>query len=204
MCRSWPVGPDWKGYLVLLCVWFAEAEAQTLHYRAQRSGEKVGYMKVEKSCQGERCTYTLDYKLSLNLIWTVGLSGTYRSEFVNGVLHAGEVAIRRDGAVKEQYQLSKTKEGYVWYKENVGKKLAISPVAYSSVMMYHQEPKGRTFFYSERYGRHLSVGRSDSDTYQVDLPGLLSHAYTYENGYCVELQTQHTFGSVTFVLESIR
>ncbi|MEM6263590.1 MAG: DUF6134 family protein [Bacteroidota bacterium] len=165
---------------------------QTMVYEIWKDGKLVGEHNAQRICHGDTCLYLFKSKINMRIIISINATSQLQSSYKGGILQDGFVRVWREGKLRESGYL-KYDEGYGYFVDLDGRsKIFYSKgIRFSVVMLYHNEPKGYTHVFSERYGKWLELTKVSEGVYELDLPMGNKNIYTYKDGKCVSVEIDH-------------
>lgn len=169
---------------------------QEIIYHAFRNGNKIGVLTVNQNCEGERCKYLLNNKVTIKFLITVDIELQFACLYQKGSLIYADIKELRNGSVRDKSYLCWQKDKYLFSKDTDTTTIQLSQQSYSTTVMYFKEPVGLTEVFSERFGKYLDLKQIDTHTYDLVLPNNSTNTFFYENGECNKIHINHTMGKV--------
>ena len=164
------------------------ASAQRHVYDIMLLGEKIGWAVAERIDKGAG---VVEYKLNSSSqarIFFVDKTSTltYDVIYKNGKLFSSYCKVVKDDAVEvvnilwdgTKYMVKKVEEQFE----------LTTPIDFSALSMYFQEPVGRNGFFSERLARNVDFIKNNNGVYSCRLDNGVLNIYRYQNGHLYELE----------------
>lgn len=188
-------------YTLLLFFCVSPAFSQELYYDVYRGENSIGFLKVNKDCQGSTCTYTLENEVNISMVITVKVELLFKSVFKNGKLVYAETTQKRNDKVKEETKLTLHGSKYLYTKGSQETWLNIAPMSYTTILMYHEEPpSGTKQVFSERFGEMLNLEHVPHHTYKLHLANGTMNEFDYTARRCTRIQLHHTLSKIDMEL----
>ena len=173
---------------ILLIAAIFTASAQKHVYDIMLLGEKIGWAIAERIDKGAG---VVEYKLNSSSqahIFFVDKTSTltYDVIYKNGKLFSSYCKIVKDDAV-EVVNILWDGTKYIVKKGEEQFEMA-TPIDFSALTMYFEEPVGRNGFFSERLARSVEFIRNGKGVYSCRLDNGVLNIYRYQNGRLYELE----------------
>lgn len=175
------------------------ASAQTLLYNVLIANKKSGTLTVQSTSTGDDAT-TIRSQANFSVAFQ-DINALLEVEYQNGHMHESSMIQKVNDKVREQTII--TRQGTEYNVEKKGKEATIlaKTVTYTVAMLYHTEPTGIKYVFSERYGVFCPLKKLDSNQYELEMPNGQKVQYFYEKGVCTKVLTRQMMMDVRFELQ---
>ncbi len=182
--------------ITMAAVLAGSAFAQTRNYDIILSGDKIGSLTVTKTIKGAFTTYKLESRSEAKVLFStktnyVLMDVTYKEGKLINSYCKNEV----DGKVDNYASINWDGAKYDITNEK-GKLTHTTPVTYSVISLYFQEPKGMANLFTERIGAVYPLKDLGSGKYEYNIPKGDKIIYMYKNGELVETERKTIIGTV--------
>lgn len=183
-------------FLLIGFLFFSElAFGQKLKYEVSLMGNKIGATTVEKKDSTDGFTlYRLRSRSEANLLFT-----KRKSEMIADVWYRnGELFSSYFRNVKDDELLvTQTLRDKLWYwiTKNGQRFQMKKAIRLSSVLLYFEEPKSASEFYSERLGEFFEIQKKGEGVYEAFIDGT-NAIYTYGGGELLTLEMKRSVGNI--------
>ena len=179
----------------------ADCKSQTLNYKVVRNGSEIGWMKLEKSCEGNYCKMFLNSGLKFRIIIQLTASVFESSYFLNGKLVYSSQYHKSNGKVNVNKQTRFNGNGYEVIEDNETAKLDIgNDVSLNLLSLYFREPVSLTKVYCDKQQCYAPIEKTNDGGYKVRFPNGNSNCFYYSKGICNKVKIEHTFYSAEIIL----
>lgn len=170
--------------------------AQTRKYEVVLSGDKIGELTATRTVKGAFTTYKLESKSEAKVLFTtkknyVLMDVTYKDGKLISSYCKNEVNDEVDNYASISWDGSK----YNITNEK-GKLTYTTPVTFSVISLYFNEPKGITNLFTERIGAAYPLKDLGSGRYEYKIPNGDKNVYVYQNGELTETERKTLIGTV--------
>lgn len=170
--------------------------AQTRKYEVVLSGDKIGELTATRTVKGAFTTYKLESKSEAKVLFTtkknyVLMDVTYKDGKLISSYCKNEVNDEVDNYASISWDGSK----YNITNEK-GKLTYTTPVTFSVISLYFNEPKGITNLFTERIGAAYPLKDLGSGRYEYKIPNGDKNIYVYQNGELTETERKTLIGTV--------
>ncbi|MEP7165020.1 MAG: DUF6134 family protein [Ferruginibacter sp.] len=176
------------------------ARGQKLNYKVVRNGSEIGWMKLEKTTDGNFCKMILSSEIRFHLIILLSATVVESACFDNGRLIFSSQYHKTNGSVKVNEQTRLTPTGYEVTKANEKEKLDIPDVNFNLICLYFQEPYAQKRVYCDKQQSFADIEKTGDGGYKVRFPNGDSNCYYYTDGVCSKVKIEHTFYSAEIIL----
>nr|MBS0037312.1 hypothetical protein [Saprospiraceae bacterium] len=168
--------------------------SQPVIYDQIIKGQKVGTLKVftETSEKTNEFEIKVKSEVKVNFLFlSAHVEYEGRAEYQSGKLMYSLIEIFKDGEMHEKGETTFKNGSY--YAEIDGRRKIIPSVniSYSSLKLYHHEPKEVKDVYAEVDGIFNSITYVGDGVYQLKLDESRTNTYTYKNGRLVQAKLDH-------------
>lgn len=175
------------------------ARAQALNYTIFVGDDPVGQLTATESAYvGGETVINIDSKLTINFIGSFTIESHQTAYFRRQVLQEAEQVVTRNGKLKEQCAVKRSRSGYQVRRRGEKDLLVSGDLTFTMGQLYHHEPKGVSQVFSERFGLACSVKGVGASQYDVTLPNGSVNRYTYGRGVCQRMETTSNLKDVRF------
>ena len=185
---------------LLIGLLIVSSQAQQLNYKVVRNGDDIGWMKLEKTCDGSFCKMILSSEIKFRMIILITATVVESSCFSNGKLIFSSQYHKTNGNVKVNKQTRLTGNGYEVSEDNEKEKLEITDVNFNLLCLYFQEPVAQRKVYCDKQQCFADIERTNDGGYKVRFPNGDSNCYYYTGAVCSKVKIEHTFYSAEIIL----
>lgn len=170
--------------------------AQTKKYEVELSGKKIGELTVSKAVKGTATTYKLESSSEVKVLFTTKKNYVLMNViYKDGKLISSNCKNEINGEVDNYANI--TWDGSKYDVTNEKGKLTYStPVTFSVISLYFQEPKGMTELFTERVGEKYPLKYLGDGRYEYKIPNGDKNVYVYKDGELVETERKTIVGTV--------
>jgi hypothetical protein len=175
-------------FTLLLVIFFVAISAQKHLYDVQLLGKSIGSMQIERVDKGNgEIEIKLKSTSEVNIFFTKKSSDlTYDVVYKNGKLLSSYCKNVKDDVTEVvtvvwdgmKYMIKKGAEALEYER----------PIDFSALLLYYNEPIGRTRIFSERIGQFCTFVKLAEGVYQCKMENGVSNTYHYKNGVMTELE----------------
>lgn len=174
--------------------------AQDLYYDAYFRGDRVGFMKLSRSMEGETMIVRSETRMTVSMLLSVDLQIQFETEFRNGNMVKSHTSSYRDGTLNGQSIGWRSGVSYI-VNQDGERKTVVAPLIDRSVITTHfTKPDGIEEVFSERWGQFLSVSKEPDGRYALHLPNGNVNYYQYSGNLVTSLEVNYGWLSVEFKL----
>lgn len=174
--------------------------AQDLYYDAFFRGDRVGYMKVSQSNEGEKTIARSETKLTVSMLLSVDLLVQFETEFRNGNMVKSNATSYRDGELNGQSIGWRSGVSYIVNQDGERKTVVAPSIDRCVTTIHWMKPEGQSQIYSERWGQFLKVTKESDGRYGLHLPNGDVNYYRYSGNVATSLEVNHGWFSMEFKL----
>jgi hypothetical protein len=161
-----------------------------------RNEQEVGTLMVNQMQDGITTTYTLTSTVRIQALLTLHIRESIVNEFENDVLISSIHTREINDFNSIDRVVIRSGDQYVCKDETLTH--LDSPITFSIVSLYFQEPRNRKEIYSESFREIISLDLIKPGSYSLRLPNQNITAYHYENGILMRVEAHTKWGLVTF------
>ncbi len=183
-------------FIPLICM-FQQTTAQDLTYHIFIGKKRAGTLQVQKTNLPGN-----DYHLRLEANTSYALMSIYslsEAKYHDGRLQQAFTLQKLNGKMRENSSVQRDPSVYRICADD-DKSTYADDITYSVAMLYHFEPNGVTKVFSERFGKFCHLREVNPHRYKLEMPDGKATTYTYQNGVCSEVYSEHTLATVRFQL----
>ncbi len=191
-------------YVLLLLLFgsvIISAHGQKLNYKVTRDGDEIGWMKLEKICNGEHCRLTLNSTVSFRMIFLFTANVFESASFLNDKLIYSSQWQKRNGDIKVNKQTRYTGNCYEVLENDETEKLSFSEIGCNLLCLYFKEPISIQKVYCDKQQCFSEIKKTKNGGYKVKFPNGDSNCYYYTGGICSRVEIEHSFYSVEVILK---
>ncbi len=188
--------------LLILSSFPEHCKSQTLNYKVVRNGSEIGWMKLEKTCEGNYCKMFLNSDIKFRILIQLTAYVFESAYFLNGKLVYSSQYHKSNGKVNVNKQTRFTGNGYEVIEDNESAKLNIgSDVSFNLLSLYFREPVSLTKVYCDKQQCYAAIEKTTDGGYRIRFPNGNSNCFYYQNGICTKVKIEHTFYSAEIILK---
>ncbi len=176
------------------------ARGQKLNYKVVRNGNDIGWMKLEKTTEGNFCKMILSSEIKFRIILLISATVVESACFSNNKLVFSSQYHITNGDVKVNKQTRLTADGYEVNADNEKEKLTIPDISFNLLCLYFQEPVVQKKVYCDKQQCFADIEKKSDGGYKVNFPNGDSNCYYYTGGVCSKIRIEHTFYSAEIIL----
>ena len=177
------------------------SQTTTNSFEVIYNGSSIGSLEASKIMKSPRSTINLKSNTDAKvLIISVHVESEVNLTKYKDVLFKGIGYCHANRGSKDVLtKVTKMKSHYYKMVKN-GKRtnIKVSEIKYCVADLYFTEPKGITSIFSNTEGDFLPITPQENNAYKLSLPNGRSSTYYYTNGLLTHVETEITFGSITF------
>lgn len=185
---------------LLLSGTLINAWCQKLNYKVVRNGSDVGWMKLEKTSNGNLCKLTLHSEIKFRMIVLLTATVFDSACFANGKLIFSSQYHKINGNVKVNKQTRFTGNSFEVSEDSEKEKLAIPDISVNLLCLYFQEPVALKKVYCDKQECFADIKKTNDGGYKVRFPNGNSNCFYYSRGVCAKVKIDHTFYSAEIIL----
>lgn len=176
------------------------AKGQKLNYKVVRNGDEIGWLKLEKTIDGNFNKMILSSEINFRLIILLSAIVVESACFDNGKLIFSSQYHKTNGKIKVNNQTRHTGNGYEVTRNNTKEKLDVADISFNLLSLYFQEPITQQKVYCDKQECFADIEKTTDGGYKVRFPNGDSNCYYYSNGLCTRIKVEHTFYSAEVIL----
>ncbi len=187
-----------SGYLKIILIYFLViilsliskvSTAQTLHfnYTIQKGGDDIGWLKLEKSTNGNRSNMSLTYEIKTRIIFLITAIAKDSSTFENGKLVYSSLFKKLNNDTKLDKQTRLVADKYEVLESGKKKNLATSFIGINLLSLYFQEPVGVNTVYCDMHNCFVPIIKTSDGGYKIKKPDGNSNTFYYTKGVCIKI-----------------
>lgn len=181
-----------------LTMFVGPTKSQDLNYQILFGDKQVGTLTVQPTnFKDDTFSITMEANMSFPLM---DINSVAEAKYSNDKLLKATNVQKVNGKVRESSKVTCNGDHYLVHVDKESHTLR-EEVRYSVAMLYHFEPKGVKKVFSERFGEFSSIKEIAPNQYELQTPDGKKNKYTYKNGVCIKMETNHLLSKVTFRLE---
>ncbi|MCW3116871.1 MAG: sterol desaturase family protein, partial [Chitinophagaceae bacterium] len=144
-------------FLLLLfsCTMFAQQ--QLLTYKVMRNGTEAGWVKLNKSTEGNSTVINMSSEIKVRMILLIKIISREWAEFRDGKMVHSYVFRKMNETVKVSNHTRLCNSGYEIENASGKERLHISPITFNVLSMYFGEPANEESVYSDSQQQLASV-----------------------------------------------
>ena len=173
---------------------------QKLNYTVVRNGNNIGWMKLEKTTDGNFCKMILSSEIKFRIILLISATVVESACFSNDKLIFSSQYHITNGDVKVNKQTRLGTDGYEVTANNEKEKLNIPGIGFNLICLYFQEPILQKKVYCDKQQCFADIEKGHDGGYKVSFPNGDSNCYYYNGGICTKVRIEHTFYSAELIL----
>lgn len=175
-----------------------QTATETITFTVYFSGSDIGTITATKKTMGN----TEHYSVFSDVEYNSWLYDHQRTTDVSGVMVKGQLAECRSKVTEygeiEVNAHTKRKGTTYTAKPHEGDPFTVDgPIDFISIMLYFEEPKGKSRIYSESHLDFCKVKPLGGGVYEYETPEGKTNDYTYKNGKLVEVKIYRTLVNLT-------
>lgn len=173
--------------------------AQNLRYSIRLGNEKMGEMKASKT-GSTKSKYHLESRIKVEKMISIDFFYQIDASFEKNILQVSNAIETANGKEHTKSETKKNGNTYTVSTTKEKKILANKGITYNLCKLYFEEPKEISSVWSDTFGEMLTIKKAGDQRYELVLPNGKSSFYTYYKGICTLVETEITFGKISFTL----
>jgi len=174
---------------------------QQLNYKVVRNGNEIGWLKLERSCDGNYCSMTLNSEVKFRILVLIRAYVFETSYFLNGKLVFSSQYHKTNGDIKVNKKTKFAGNYYEVSNDNEKTKIDVPEIRCNLLSLYFQEPLSFTKVYCDKQECFADIEKTSDGGYKVSFPNGDSNCYYYNAGLCNKVKIEHTFYSAEIILK---
>lgn len=180
----------------------SDAQYRQLNYKIVQGGDEIGWMKLEKSLEGNRMNLVLISEIRTRIIFLITVNARETSTFENGRLIHSSQFRKTNGSTKVDKRTSLVSDRYVIMKNGERQNTNISYISTNLLSLYFNEPVGVRQVYCDNHECFVQLVKTNDGGYKLNFPDGNSNTFYYSGGICSKIKINHTFYSAEIILKS--
>ncbi|WP_136666725.1 DUF6134 family protein [Flavobacterium sp. H122] len=185
---------------IILFPFFTEAQNSKLNYKILRNGNNIGWLKLEKSTEGNTSNLLLTSEVKTKIIFPIKISAKETSTFENGKLIHSLQLRKTNGTTKLNKETKYINEAYEVSEGGEKQRLSIENIETNLLSLFFKEPSNLKSVYSDKLQRFIKIAKTDDGGYKISFEKGSSNCYYYKDGICVKVKIEHSFYTAEIVM----
>ena len=167
------------------------AQEQKLVYDLSIADNSIGTLTTTKTQNANTTVYTTTSDVTVHIFGETKITTVLNVTYMNSVLQSSNYRIEKNGILNEE-STTTLKNGMYTITHN-GKNSEINtPITYSTINLYFEEPKNIAKIFAELEGITKNITNIGASNYQLTDPGNHhTNTYTYDKGKLNEAVISH-------------
>ncbi|MDB5190730.1 MAG: hypothetical protein JWQ96_293 [Segetibacter sp.] len=176
------------------------AQQKIYNYNVLYKGNNIGKMTMTHNQNGDEMSIDAISNIQMRMLMSINIKITEKSLYKQDKLMYSSVYREMNGKEKANRQTKWVNNGYQNTKE--GKTVAFNKpgIDYNLVRLYSKEPVGIQYVYSDNFQQFLTIEKTGSHTYKIELPDGNYNTYYFKNGICNKVAVNSTFFNIQMLL----
>ncbi len=184
--------------LLLTISHLLQAEPENVHrnFTVWRHGKQVGTIALNATLSSEGTWYTMQMHTEENFLFTISVDISLRNLFRNGLLLASDYYKKVTGMRATNLTMRRQDNAYIIQQGNSKAETINSPILFTALLFYFQEPLTTTTYYSEEHLSFMRIESTGNHTYRIIKPNGDYTIYQYVNGALAMMESETSVGIV--------
>ena len=177
------------------------SKGQQLNYTVLHNGNKIGWIKLVKSCDSEQyCKMTLTSETKFRIVVSFNTYIFETAFFLKERLVFSSQYHRANGTVKVNKKTKFTDKGYEVIDGNEIKLLDQEIIQFNLLCLYFLEPIAFKKVYCDKQQSYNDIERTADGGYKVKFNNGNSNTFYYNKGVCIKVIIDHPLYSAEVIL----
>lgn len=186
--------------LMLLMPILSKAQNVQLNYKIIKSGNEIGWLKLEKNIVGNSSELVLVSEIKTKIFFPIKVYAKESSIFEKGNLIYSSLIRKTNDAVKLDKQTRFIANEYEVLQNGEKEKLPFYTINTNLLCLYFQEPINLKSVYSDNQQCFVNITKTADGGYNVKFPNGNSNSFYYKEGVCTKIKIMHTYYTAEIIL----
>lgn len=191
------------GFLVFLLPSSLRAQQdRKLEYNIVRHGDLKGTVQLSEHSEGNTRRIKIESLVKTRFLFNISVQTIEEAVYREGLLIYSSFYQKINNDEKHKSQMNWKDGSYQFTGGHPGQLVPRTPIRYSILSLYCQEPVNIREVFSGNFQHYLPVIQVGTGKYRVDLPNGNCNYYIYQHGTLVRVEVDQPFFAVQFILKS--
>lgn len=172
--------------------------AQKLNYDIYRGDSKIGTIDATRNADGAHEEFNVIADVTFRVVFKYNRQTKLEVSYQEDRLNASTSKTVMNEELKELSKLEQTGNHYKCFKHPDESFELQSPIHFTAVKLYFEEPVGIDKVFSESFLAYCDLQNMGDHRYKLTLPGKRVNYYTYKDNKLVHVTIDRTWFDLTF------
>ena len=158
----------------------------------------IGKMQFRQKVDGDNLYLAMTSEAQIRFIYSFRVKTLDKSCFADGKLLHSSVYRNVNGKEKDNRKTRLVNDTYQVQAGNAVSQIS-SPIYYNMMLLYCREPVTINRVYSDNFQRFLSIKKTGTHSYRINLPDGNYNDYHFENGICSRVIVHQSLYTIQMV-----